>query len=42
MEAQLYFLPSYFEKASEAFVPPNPKLLDSETLTSFSCAEKGI
>jgi hypothetical protein len=31
----------YFENAKEALVPPNPKLFDIETLTSFCCAERG-
>jgi hypothetical protein len=31
----------YFEKASEALVPPKPKLFDNATLTSFCCADNG-
>jgi hypothetical protein len=31
----------YFENASEAFVPPNPKLLERDTSTSFCCADNG-
>jgi hypothetical protein len=31
----------YFENAKQALVPPNPKLFEIDTLTTFSCGDIG-
>ena len=41
MNSMIYAFPSYLVKHKLAFVPPNPKLLDSTTSTFRCCATSG-